>query len=45
MFQDLLRCVGDSTAEQSEGEAGIQLKNKSLIIPATPTQVSSALHQ
>ena len=45
MFQDLLRCVGDLTAERNEGEAGIQLKNKSLIIPATPTQVSSALHQ
>ena len=42
LLSKLLRCVGDSTAEQSEGEAGIPLKIKYLFIPATPNYVSSA---
>ena len=36
LLSKLLRCVGDSTAERSEGEAGIPLKIKYLFIPATP---------
>ena len=42
LLSKLLRCVGDSTAERSEGEAGIPLKIKYLFIPATPNYVSSA---